>query len=181
MKEISWFDNLINHFLELIDEYKPFRKHLREVFVNYDRSICVFFQIVQYLYIYLVVTAFIYAILIVNHYLKNSLNEPYMNEKCGYYWHCFYFYSRISIDEKWEFAFTNLIFALVGTAYCLYLWVRFYRVAKYQEVFQKDGMQYSRLILNSQAWSTDNSSDFFNRQTSLLNETLLKLKEDKIR
>ena len=46
MKEISWFENLINQFLELIDEYKPFRKHLREVFVNYDRSICVFFQIV---------------------------------------------------------------------------------------------------------------------------------------
>lgn len=74
-----------------------------------------------------------------------------------------------------------MTFVVMGSAFCLYLMVRFHKIAKNQEVFLQDGMIYAHLIFNSHNWSTTNKKDLDSRITAILNEVLLKKEEDQIR
>mmetsp|Transcript_10166 Transcript_10166/g.15506 ORF Transcript_10166/g.15506 Transcript_10166/m.15506 type:complete len:115 (+) Transcript_10166:396-740(+) len=113
------------------------------------------------MYVYTMITALLYSYLIVRHYLDNATPEyrikaGYSSGMCGYNFPCLFFYSRFNEDLKGSFASTNFIFVFCGFFMCLYLWLKFDKKAKFQAIFQTDGIIYSRLVMNSWAWSTNN-------------------------
>ena len=113
--------------------------------MNYDVSIGNFFEIVQFLFMYSVVTAIIYSYLVVRHYLDNKDILFYEEYKgiCGYCFPCFYFFSRFNQPLKWHYAFTNMFFVIVGILVCVYLWVKFDKKSKFQSIVQSDGKIFS--------------------------------------
>lgn len=111
-------------FLNFLDSIKPFRKDINDITVNYDKSIGIFFQICQFLFIYQLITAVIYSPLIVRHFLNHYEFDIYSDfygyaSKCGYSWPCTYFFSRLDESLGWLFVVTNLTFLGVGLIYTL--------------------------------------------------------------
>jgi hypothetical protein len=61
---IEW----IGMFLEAI---KPFKSALVYIRANYDRSIILYFEILQQMFTFTFISALLYAYLVVTHYLDN--------------------------------------------------------------------------------------------------------------
>ena len=109
-----------------------------------------------------------------NEYQKPQNQLLQVNQICGYMWPCMFFYSRINHTESMIYVITNLLFVGTSSIYCLYMVVRFHRIAKNQEIFLKDGMIYAQLIFNSHSWSIDTLEEKDSKITATLNEVLLK-------
>lgn len=76
---------------------------MRNIEVNFDRSINSLFQIEQLLLIFTLITAASYLYLLIRHYqtyYESSNQLRHMNQLCGYDWPCLFFYSRISSSEN---------------------------------------------------------------------------------
>lgn len=134
-KEKSYLLVILEWFESLLDEFKPFKNDLRDIQVGYDKSIFVFYEIAQYMYIFSVINAGIYSYLLITHYLKYKDTVEYYQGLCGYFFPCFFFLSRFQEDVKFEFILTHIVFLVSGLFYCMYLWVKFDKKAKYQEIF----------------------------------------------
>ena len=87
------------------------------------------------MYIFTVINAGIYSYLIIIHYLKYKDKVEYYQGLCGYFFPCFFFFSRFQEDVKFVFIITHLVFLVTGLFYCMYLWVKYDKKAKYQEIF----------------------------------------------
>lgn len=120
----DWFDSTIEY-------WKPFQKEMRDIEVGYDKSIFGFYQIMQHMFIFSVFTVMIFSYLLVTHYLKYKDTVQYYSGNCGYFFPCIFFYSRFQEDAKFAYAMTNLVFLVVGLSYCMYMWIKFDKKAKY--------------------------------------------------
>ena len=69
--EVHWFDSLAASLKESIDSIKPFRKEVREIQANYDRSISLFFELVQDVFVFNLFTAVLYSYIIIKHWLEH--------------------------------------------------------------------------------------------------------------
>ena len=78
-----------------------------------------------------IVSAGLYAYVIINHYLMYKDQFTYYQGICGYCFPCFFFFSRFQPDVKWEFALINGIFISLGLIICIYLYIKFDQKAKY--------------------------------------------------
>ena len=74
-----------------------------------------------------------------------------------------------------EFALDNMIFILVGLILVIYLWLKFDRKAKYQEVFESDGIIYGRMVFNSWIWNINDEFKMGNRINATVNDISLSL------
>lgn len=69
--EVNWIDSLTHSLKEFIDNLKPFRKEVREIQANYDRSISLFFELVQDVFVFNLFTAVLYSYVIIKHWLEH--------------------------------------------------------------------------------------------------------------
>lgn len=106
-----------------------------EIEANYDRSISLFFQILQAVYVYSIVSFFIYSYLILSHWFAFDKHLPihatYLDGTVGGIFPAFFFYSRYQSDMAYAYAFTNILFSTLGTLISLYLWIKFDEKAQY--------------------------------------------------
>jgi hypothetical protein len=65
----GWFQKSVIKFGELIESMKPFKSDLVQIRANYDKSIILFFEILQQMFIIHFVTALLFSYLIIEHYL----------------------------------------------------------------------------------------------------------------
>jgi len=131
----TFFKKLGDKFNGFIDELKPFKKDVREIKANYDKSISVFFEMIQQVYVFTLFTAALYAYLCITHFLTHKDTYVYYSGICGYMWPCMFFYSRYTEDLAFEYALTSFIFCFVGMTVFLYMWIQFDKKAEYQKIF----------------------------------------------
>jgi hypothetical protein len=134
--EVSFLEVVRIKLKETIDSLKPFRKEVREIQANYDRSISLFFELVQDVFVFNLFTAALYSYIIIAHYLEHKDDYVYFNDGlCGYCFPCHYFFSRYSENLKYSFVLTNFSFGFIGLATFMYMWIQFDKKAQYQKIF----------------------------------------------
>ena len=137
------------------------------------------------MYVYTIVSFCLYIYLVLSHYLDSDkhrqVHQDYLDGTLGGIFPAFYFYSRYQPDTAYAYALTNAIFSNLGMAISLYLWVKFDERAKYQAIFQEDGIIYARLLFNSWNWNVDNPYEKANKVEYDFNEITLKLEDAKVR
>ena len=136
--EVSIFDKIGAKISEIIDDLKPFKKDVREIKANYDRSIGIFFELVQSVFVFTVFTAVLYSYVIIAHLYEHKDDYIYFSIKqglCGYCFPCHFFMSRYTDNLAYSFVLTNFIFAFVGLGSFMYLWIQFDKQAQYQKIF----------------------------------------------
>lgn len=157
---------------------------MQKIRANYDKSITLFFEILQQLFVINLFTGVLYAYLIIKHwYLSQDEYEYYFDGPdngwtgCGYGWPCVYFFSRYKAALADAYVLTNFSFAFAGMAICLYMWIQFDKKAQYQKIFQSDGIIFARRVFNSAMWNTQAFEEQQQIKESGANEMLLLLKE----
>ena len=129
----SYFIILMNRFGEFVDSLKPFKKDIVIIKANYDKSISLFFEILQQLFVINLFTAILYSYVIIKHYIDTKDKYVYFRDTyCGYWWDCIYFFSRYEKPLANWFVISNFLFAFIGMATCLYMWIKFDKKAQYQ-------------------------------------------------
>jgi hypothetical protein len=79
----------------IIESLKPFKKDVQNIRSNYDRSITLFFEILQQMFVFQVLVTIIYSYLIIAHFVQYKDEVKYYSDKlCGYGFPCLFFYSR---------------------------------------------------------------------------------------
>lgn len=180
--ELSFFEVFQAKVQELIDNLKPFRKEVREIQANYDRSISLFFELVQDVFVFTLFTAVLYSYIIIAHWLEHKDEYVYFNDGlCGYTFPCHYFLSRYTDKLQYSFVLTNFAFGFTGLAVFMYMWIQFDKKAQYQKIFQSDGIIYARQAFNAWSWNINDITLAEQRQNTISNEILLLLKEDLIK
>jgi hypothetical protein len=78
---------------------------MQKIRANYDKSITLFFEILQQLFLINLFTGALFAYLIIKHwYLSRDEYEYYFDGPnngwtgCGYGWPCVYFFSRFKVE-----------------------------------------------------------------------------------
>ena len=134
--EATIFDKLGLYVSNFIQELKPFKREVREIKANYDRSIGIFFEIVQGVYVFTCFSAVLYSYVIVAHWYEHKDDYVYFNDGlCGYTFPCHFFISRYTDKLAYSFVLTNFIFAFFGLGVFMYLWIQFDKEAQYQKIF----------------------------------------------
>ena len=120
----SYLELLMERFGEFVDGLKPFKHDVRVIKANYDKSISLFFEILQQLFVINLFTAALFAYIIVRHFYNTKDQYKYFRDNyCGYWWDCIYFFSRYEKSMEYWFVVTNFLFAFIGMATCLYMWI----------------------------------------------------------
>ena len=79
--EASIFDKIGVYVSQIIDELKPFKKDVREIKANYDRSIGIFFELVQSVFVFTIFTAILYSYIIIAHLVEHKNDYVYFSVK----------------------------------------------------------------------------------------------------
>jgi len=106
VREKSIFTIYWEKLLDLVEDLKPFRKQMRTIKNNYDRSISLFFQILQSVFVYTMLSCLIYSYMVIGHYLKYDNFPLYYGGTVGGIFPAIYFYSRFQPGVKKLFAIT---------------------------------------------------------------------------
>lgn len=123
--------NLFKTLNSIVEYFKPFKKDIKDIVINYDKSIGIFYEITQIIYVFTVFNALLYTHLIFTHYMNYKDNVQYYKGLCGYCFPCIFFYSRFQPDSNREFAIVNIVFIAVGMFLVIYLWLKFDKKAQY--------------------------------------------------
>ena len=132
-EKASWsIKAYINRAYEVFENNKPFQNDINLIKINYDKSIGVFYELCQYLFIFNLITCLLFIYLNVVHFLDNRYfldAGGFYSGLCGYGFPCFFFYSRYAPTHNFEFGLTNLLFILIGAIYFTLIWIKFDRDA----------------------------------------------------
>jgi hypothetical protein len=122
--EASLVDKLGFIIKNIVEEVKPFKREVREIKANYDRSIGIFFEILQSVFVFTCFSAVLYSYIIVAHWYEHRNDHVYFNDKlCGYIFPCHFFFSRYTDKLAYYYVLTNFIFAFFGLGVFMYLWI----------------------------------------------------------
>lgn len=181
-ENMSTIQKIIIYVGEFIENLKPFKTKVNMIKINYDRSISLFFEIIQFVFVFNLFTAILFVYLCLTHYLKAKDEFVYFKDKyCGYMYPCVFFFSRFDESLKYWYVLTMFIFGFMGLGMFLYSWIQFDKKANYQRIFQQDNIIYARQIFNGWTWSVNNQEEYATRKLNILNDVSLSLKEDIIR
>ena len=134
----------MRNLAQFIDNLKPFKSQVNMIKINYDRSISLFFEIIQNVFVFNLFTAMLFSYLIVAHTIYFYGKDKYFSDKlCGYMYPCHYFFSRFTEEFKNIYIITMLCFGFAGLSMFLYSWIQFDKKANYQQIFQQDNIIYA--------------------------------------
>ena len=147
--------------------------------INYDKSISLFFELTQTVFLFNLFTMFLFLYVCLEHYLSTRHLHIYFNDKlCGYMYPCHFFYSRIDPELGVAYARTIVIFCFSGLALFMLSWIHFHTRGIYQKIYQEDGVIFARQLFNGWNWGVKSQEECEIRMLNIFNDITLSLRED---